>query len=45
MVAGFMEMGAPTYRLYEAEQVVLILHLSETLQVFWSHYYVFALEK
>ena len=45
MVADFMEMGAPTYGLYEAEQVVLILHLSETLQVFWSHYYVFALEK
>ena len=36
---------ASTSRLYEAEQVVLIPHLSQTLQAFWLQSSVFALEK
>ena len=37
--------GASTSRLYEAAKVLLIPHLSHTLQVFWLQSSVFALEK
>ena len=44
-VAAFSETGAFDSRWYEVEQVVLIPNLSETLEDFWSHSSVFALEK
>ena len=44
-MAAFSETGAFTSRLHEAEQIVLIPNLPETLQVFWSHSSVFVLEK
>ena len=44
-MAAFSETGAFTSRWYQVEQVVLIPNLSETLEDFWSHYSVFALEK
>ena len=44
-MAAFSETGAFTSRWYEVEQVVLIPNLSETLEDFWSHSSVFALEK
>ena len=44
-MAAFSEMGAFTSGRYEVEQVVLIPNLSETLEDFWSHSSVFALEK
>ena len=37
--------GASTSRSYEAVKVLLILHLSQRLQVFWLQSSVFALEK
>ena len=44
-MAAFSEMGAFTSGRYEVEQVVLIPNLSETLEDFWSHSSIFALEK
>ena len=44
-MAAFSETGAFTSRWYEVEQVVLIPNLSETLEDFWSHSSLFALEK
>ena len=43
-MTAFSETGAFTSRRYEVEQVVLILNLSDTLEDFWSHSSVFALE-
>ena len=44
-MAAFSETGAFTSRWYKMEQVVLIPNLSETLEDFWSHSSLFALEK
>ena len=44
-MAAFRETGAFTSRWYEVEQVVLIPNFPETLEGFWSHSSVFALEK
>ena len=44
-MAAFNDTVAFTSRWYEVEQVVLIPNLSETLEDFWSHYSVFALER
>ena len=44
-VAASSETDVFTSRWYEVEQIVLIPNLSETLEDFWSHSSVFALEK
>ena len=44
MVAAFIETGAPTSRLYVAQQVVIIPNLLETFQSSWLHSSVSALE-
>ena len=45
LVASFTETRAPTSRKYVAEQGIVMANWSETFQIFWSHSFVFALEK
>ena len=44
-VATFNETRAPTSRKYEAERRIVMPNWPKTFQTFWSHSFVFALEK
>ena len=45
LVATFNERPALTSRKYVAEQAILTLNWSKSFQPFWSHFFLFSLEK
>ena len=45
LVATFSETCAPTFTKYVADQGIVMRNWSKTFQIFWSHSFVFALEK